>query len=501
MYASISNTTPHRTTQPHSSTKKLIASSSFFGSLSSVYNPPPNHLVPSGCPTSSQESPQFERQLQDLLARLINANTSDSSKQTPRSHPPKKVVADQISHNSFNFNPDDDTFGGASDSSRSPSRRRPANHASFDRSNVDDIDTKFTKQFMDNIWNFSAGSPTTEKPATGQPNPTSPNAKQEQGNAGASSEVPPYETGFNPTGWSDKFGPQTFVPQQAAGAASPTKTSRTNSRKSKTTKSNANNPIVINDSDDEDLYEWPGRKPQAQGQTNESPQAMDIDTPPVVPPRPPPEARGIYVEPTRPEWRSDEAQNATPASHTGVPSVPHAGGSEDSEEFRASFADLKNVAPFAQQKQGLKGLSELKDNLPFDSKPGKPPLHIPKATPLVFPALPLAPNLPPTVAIENMIPNAASWNKYLDDFGMYLQEWELFNAQVVDHFATRNAHIKRLRESKGYAFLGSRSENEIQEYMSWVHQDNDVRQRWNAACEDHERRFREFMAFRNKMKA
>ncbi|KAJ6789312.1 hypothetical protein PWT90_01052 [Aphanocladium album] len=502
MYANPSSSTSYRNSPPHLSQSKPVLSF-YFGSLSSVYNPPPNNPTPSGRSSIPKESPQFEHQLQDLLARLIDAHDPNQSLSSDHPYTPRRELADKARNNSFSFKVDDDTFNN-SDSSRSPSRRRPVHQNSFDKTNIDGIDTKFAKEAANNLWNFTAGSPTSEKPGDHSSHPASPNRKQDNGQYGGGPAGQAHEPGFNPGGWSDKFGPQTFVPQQApGGSASPTRASRTNSRKNKPSKSNANNHNVMDDTDEEDLYEWPGRK--AQAQSTESPQEMDIDTPPAVPPRPPPSARGIYVEPTRPEWRSDDAQPVTessaPTSHLGTPSAPHTGGSEDSDEFKASFADLKNVAPFSQHKAGLKSFDDLKDNLPFESKAsGEVPLQMPKVQPLVFPTPPIAPRPPPTVAIDSVMPSDSSWNKYLDDFGMYLQEWELFNTQVVDHFATRNAHIRRDRESKGYAFLGSRSENEIQEYISWVQQDNDVRRRWNAACEGHEERFREFMAFRNKMK-
>ncbi|ATY58411.1 Heat shock [Cordyceps militaris] len=508
MYANPPRTHPQKIFTSLSPRNKPIMSSFYFGSLSSVYNPQPDHLASSGCQVLPQDSPQFEKQLQHLLARLIDANDPSPLSSHNDPHMQRIELADKACNNSFNLKVDDDTFT-QSDHSRSSSRRRPTHQTSFDKTNVDGINTKFSKEFADKLWNFKAGSPTSEKPGAQSPSTQSPNPNQSNAphsSAAGATEASTQETGFNPGGWSDKFGPQTFVPQQAPGSSSsPTRASRTNSRKNKPVKSNANNPIVINDSDEEDIFEWSGRKGQGQDQSTESPQEMDIDTPPTVPPRPPPSARGIYVEPTRPEWRSDNlkpaAESSAPASHVGTPSVPNVGGSEDSEEFMASFGDLKNVAPFAQQKAGLKSFADLKDNLPFESKAsGEVPLRMPKVQPLVFPTPPLAPRPPPTAAIDSITPSDSSWNKYLDDFGMYLQEWELFNTQVVDHFATRNAHIRRDRESKGYAFLNSRSEIEIQEYISCVQQDNDVRRRWNAASEGHEERFREFMAFRNKMK-
>ena len=262
---------------------------------------------------------------------------------------------------------------------------------------------------------------------------------------------------------------------------------------------------MVDDSDD-DIYEWNGRKPQPQGVSVDSPQAMDIDSPPAVPPSRTNSARNIHVEPSRPEWRSgdvhERAGNSTPdTTEKEEKSTTNAGGSEDTEEFRASFADLKNVEPFSQPKTGLKSFGDLKDNLPFESKAsGDLGTKYSKPGPLVFPTPPTGPRLPPTLAIDSMTPNTASWEKYLREFESYMREWEMFNQLVVDHFATRNSHIARIRESKGYAFLGTRNETDIQEYFSWVQQDNDVRRRWNAACDMHEERFREFMTFRERMK-
>jgi hypothetical protein len=177
---------------------------------------------------------------------------------------------------------------------------------------------------------------------------------------------------------------------------------------------------------------------------------------------------------------------------------PNNVGSEDSEEFRASFADLRNVAPFAHQSSGLKSFADMKDNLPFESKASADvSIKLPKVHPLRFPSPPVAPQLP---AVNGAQPNVVSWEKYVKDFENYMRLWDTFNSQVVDHFATRKAHIARTREEKGYSFLEARGDADVQEYYNWLEQDMDVRRRWSAACEEHEHRFREFMAFRMRMK-
>lgn len=265
--------------------------------------------------------------------------------------------------------------------------------------------------------------------------------------------------------------------------------------------------IVIDDSSDDDTFTWRGRKSQPSATVADSPQAMDIDSPRAESSPPPPvnEPRNIPVEPTRPEWRSGDRAGADQPPTTPTPKAPkaysNAVGSEDSEEFKASLADLRSASPLQHEKSGLKSFGEMKDNLPFESKAGdEAPLNgVPHPQPLAFPEAPQAPRLPPTVAVSGLQPNMSSWEKYASEFESYMKEWDLFQSKVTDHFATRMSHIAQSRSSKGYTFL-RRSEDDCLDYFKSVQQDNDVRRRWNRECEQHEDRLREFMAFREKMK-
>ncbi|GKT48645.1 uncharacterized protein ColSpa_08826 [Colletotrichum spaethianum] len=179
---------------------------------------------------------------------------------------------------------------------------------------------------------------------------------------------------------------------------------------------------------------------------------------------------------------------------------PNAAGSEDSEEFRASLADLKNVAPFTQN-SGLGSLGDLKMNLPFESQPSsRAPIEKEKKPSLDFPVIPQAPRPPPTFAV-NLKPTGGAWQKYTQDFQSYVMRWEIFNAQVIEHFNARKANIADLRARKSYSFLVSRGDDEIQEYLEWMAQDKEVRRKWAVACEDHEARIREFMVYKGKMAA
>ena len=216
--------------------------------------------------------------------------------------------------------------------------------------------------------------------------------------------------------------------------------------------------------------------------------------------------RNIPVEPSRPEWRSGDFNNGKkdPEEIKKPVNLP-VGGSEDTDEFQASFAEFKNVAPFANEGGGLKSFSSMRDELPFESKPSAQiPIERDNATsqtapkPLVLPDPPRAPRPPPTIGVPNMKTNDSTWSKYVQEFQDYVRDWDLFTGQVTDHFAARKAQINKMRSSKGYGFLIS-GDGECSEYFTSVQQDNDVRRRWHAACEDHEQRLREFIACRDKM--
>ncbi|KAJ4225429.1 hypothetical protein NW759_005124 [Fusarium solani] len=475
--------------------------------------------------------------------------TPDQTPNVPTDGNPSQSQSNAGGPSIFSFPVNDDTFA---QTSPDPGR--------FARSSTDDINTSFAEDEDATGWQFNAGgaeqgSPTKSRSQAGRGGRRSPK-KRPTLNRTDTSSVPSEserpesgkpESAFNPEGWSDKFGPQTFVPQPSQSkSVSPTRSNRASSKKPKASKKPSHSALVDDSSSDEEVFEWRGRKGQ-EPPVAESPQAMDIDSPPastsVPPPRPPkiptpqpapttpspqpkpPVAqpaqpaepvpavgtatafngpRNINVEPSRPEWRPGNVDNVNgkdkPVEIPRKPVNPNPNnvGSEDSEEFRASFADLRNVAPFAHQSSGLKSFADMKDNLPFESKASADvSIKLPKVHPLRFPSPPVAPQLP---AVNGAQPNVVSWEKYVKDFENYMRLWDTFNSQVVDHFATRKAHIARTREEKGYSFLEARGDADVQEYYNWLEQDMDVRRRWSAACEEHEHRFREFMAFRMRMK-
>ncbi|KAG5983465.1 hypothetical protein E4U55_008058 [Claviceps digitariae] len=483
---------------------------------------------PSGTSCDSVASITFELKQTRILNELIDGKdqhlrlsqkialgvSMSTDKNKTSQH---ETLTNQGQNYSFSFPVDDDTFR--------HSGTRSGGYG-FAKDKVDDIHTSFANDEGLKTWQFNAGTPEAEANVghdwsspcarrNRQSHLKRPTMRRGDDSTNSASNASQVESGFNAEGWSDKFGPQTFVPQPVPGPCiSPSRTSRTSSKRSKaksTTETTASASIEESSSDEES-YDWRGRSAQAQARpattAADSPQAMDIDTPPAEGRRAQ-AARNIHVEPSRPEWRAGNVDGASstdeiPQRPAKIPLYVNAVGSEDTEEFRATLADLKNVAPFSHEKVGLDSLNGLKEHLPFESKASDvPPVRLPShPQPLEFPQPPTAPRLlQPTVTTVNGIkPTTISWNKYLADFEDYLRQWDIFNGQVVDHFATRKALISETRAAKGYGFLGARGDTEMQEYYNWVQQDNDVRGQWMDACTEHQNRLRELMAFREEMK-
>ncbi|KAK1252745.1 hypothetical protein MKX08_003932 [Trichoderma sp. CBMAI-0020] len=498
--------------------------------------------VPSGMHVTVQNLSPFEQKQNTILKCLIKnqrgAALAQSNKlphRTTINH--EKFPAEESNANSglpssFNFSLDDDTFvpdaPGTAQFSKSTS--------------VDGINTNFVKDNTSTTWQFSAGSgdndslPQSRSQSTNKTDRRSPIRRRPVATANApnfETQATTNSTHFDPKQY--KFEPQMFAPRPGTPSkpGSPT-------RKNANTRKLPRTPKPVGqDAGDDDPYTWRGRNAQPKPATVGSPQAMDIDspltaspsatpisTPPLVPTTPSmastpvpvpapivpphthhqhhsPVARNIHVEPSRPEWRPGNVTGLGQAQRQSEErkEIPiNFKGSEDSEEFRATFEDFKNVAPFAPPKPGLKSFTELKDNLPFESQ-ASAELHLndpSQPQQLELPDPPLAPGLP--LIVDGAKPSVPVWTKYLEEFEGYLRRWDIFNTQVVDHFATRKANISNARVSKGYSFLGVRGDTDILEYYNWVKQDNGVRRMWLAACEEHETRFRDFMAFREKMK-
>ncbi|KAH7030852.1 uncharacterized protein B0I36DRAFT_322625 [Microdochium trichocladiopsis] len=420
--------------------------------------------------------------------------------------------------------------------------RNQSDPAMATKASADNINMSFVPQEGNGSWQFTAGGGADEAPSPPKPRShsagrpvrraTGSRGAKQQATANSSprdSPQPQQPDGFSAGEWSEKISSQHFVPQPS-GSASASPTRRGTGKKSKPVRKTTGTAGLVDDDDSEEWQEIP--KPASSG--FESPIAMDIDTPPPLVSEPltqtrPDSARKIPVEPSRPDWRAGAgnvpaASVSSPAQEDAVtaggasvssPSpasasvpislfTPQIGGSEDTEEFRTTLSDLKQTEPFLDPPAtGLKSFADLQSTLPFQSRPSE---HIPidkkAVVPLEFPTAPVAPRLPPTVAVAGIRPNMSTWRKYVSDFNNYMEKWEIFNGKVVEHFRQRQVNMTKRRERSGTGWLESTStgSDPVTDYMNELHQDWDVRRKWTDACNDHKDRVREFYEFRERMK-
>ncbi|EON98911.1 hypothetical protein UCRPA7_5579 [Phaeoacremonium minimum UCRPA7] len=478
--------------------------------------------------SSSEESPEglnsFESHLRELLDGLaVNHSPLSARKQTgPEKRQAtsttkgKRTLADRTDPNSFSFKFDEDVF--------TPNTHR------FTRNSAESINTRFVDQEQANSnWQFNAGG--VESDGTTRPTPPRSRSSGRLGRRSPfrtqsrqASFVDPAETDKTPTKqgsfdaeeWSQKINPEIFVPQQTQRTSvSPTRAARAATKKGRPVRQTMGTAGMV---DEEESSSGPDDRTRpataashlaGQPQSTNSPSAMDIDSPPVQPPVKPQTngARNIPVEPSRPDWRAgvvDGVKEDAKAPPVIPPSfAANAGGSEDSEEFRASFADFRKVEPFAEKATGLNSFGDLKSNLPFESKASsRPPLkkQKPKQTKLTLPHPPEAPRPPPTLAVPSLKTNPTAWQKYIEAFHQYMRDWHVYNTKFVEHFHAREVEIQRVKTLNDFSWLDSRDNSGIQEYLAWAEQDRQVRDQWTNACNNHEQHVREFMAHREKMK-
>lgn len=385
----------------------------------------------------------------------------------------------------------------------------PTDSHRFTRNSTDNINTRFVAE-EDANYQFSAGSPVADDGRPAMPRnksgsrlgrtpfsaqaPQNPFAQTPSNNSAQSGS-------FDPAEWSEKIYPSIFE-----APTPPQKTPVPNSRpmrkpSKKPVRMTAGTAGMVDmdesSSGQDDIYKESTTSRRASGvgiNGSASPIPMDVDPP--VHDVAANGVRNIPVTPSRPEWRAGDVGLGIKVDAKPV------GGSEDTEEFKASFADLRNVEPFAQRATGLDSFGDLRSNLPFPSAASgqipvrKPVAHKEKQINLPMPPKPPASPaaLGPSLGLK---PSAATWKKYMDNFAQYMEEWHTYNARFIEHFAARKVQVQQ--KLSNLDWISSKDDSGLAEYNSWEEQDHLVRDEWVAACNNHEIHTRGFMINRQKM--
>lgn len=225
----------------------------------------------------------------------------------------------------------------------------------------------------------------------------------------------------------------------------------------------------------------------------EDPDAMDIDQ------KPPGTSSAA-------NQAAGGAQNVAPASTEPVKPIPNG----------VDMSELGKTAPFAPSETGLKDLDDLKDSLPFQSRPADTvDLDSDDAYDSRSKIRHLNLPHPPRTIIAPRDDELTQerWETYVHDMYAYMHDWNVFNMKMIDHFRARQDQIN---VGMGKHWISSVSEGppadllDIRQldgpragyaaYMQWLEDDMVCRSWWEEACERHLRCFEDLGRVREKVK-
>ncbi|KAL8702710.1 MAG: hypothetical protein Q9201_004110 [Fulgogasparrea decipioides] len=158
------------------------------------------------------------------------------------------------------------------------------------------------------------------------------------------------------------------------------------------------------------------------------------------------------------------------------------------------LGNLKNVAPFAPNQEGIRDLNDLTTALPFESK-----ASVQSAEPPLSPRKLELPNPPkPPIAPEKL--TQGSWERYLAAMRVYMFEWNAYNTKVLAHFNERQASVETTLKPESLSAVGEGTENwGFGKYMQGVEEDFRVREHWDLSWERHRECMRALGGVRAKL--
>ncbi|KAI4280244.1 MAG: hypothetical protein L6R35_005945 [Caloplaca aegaea] len=291
---------------------------------------------------------------------------------------------------------------------------------------------------------------------------------------------PPAEPGHQGSDFSDKWAPYfkpgtlnwPLPPPPAGGpvhAASrkrlktPSRRSSRNVFKRPAVPKPASVALAADDAGDEVTSDNLG---SVSGTSSGNSSAMDLDNNMT----PPSEAR---ASDNRDNARSTTPRPPVPPRVAVSPVRPAPDGSH------LNLGNLKNVAPFAPNQEGIKDLNDLSTALPFDSKASAKPPSSPQPQKLSLPNPPKAPLAPEKLT-------QSSWERYMVAMRTYMSEWNAYNTKMLNHFTERQASVETTLKPEWMSAVGEGTEQwGFAKYMRGVEEDFRVREHWDVSWERH----------------
>ena len=263
----------------------------------------------------------------------------------------------------------------------------------------------------------------------------------------------------------------------------------------------AQQPHLVDEDDTVEVQGMDGA-PEHGAPVMDEPEPMDIDnTPPAqsgAGAQPSQDQARLYNVPRSRRQEQEQKQRSrktSNASRKPVPASAHA-----SSSLKTNLDDLRNVEPISKSADAAGGpynFGDLTASLPIQSQAAS---KILRANKLSMPTVPKAPAEPTKLT-------KASWPLYVQNFGAYVTAFHDFNKKMIEHFAARE-QLNDLNFKDAPRWLEAAGDTSgllgtpigFGTYLTFVEQDEQVREHWNVGCDLHAEAMRGFGRVRERVR-
>ncbi|KAL8808713.1 MAG: hypothetical protein Q9200_004091 [Gallowayella weberi] len=329
-----------------------------------------------------------------------------------------------------------------------------------------------------------------------QPAPSVPGSEVPKESSHMPPPPPPHPPGttqeerYSPDKWAAYFKPGTLnwppppphigVPARGLSRKRPKTPSRRGSRNVK--RPVVPKPVSVTPVVDDAISETTSSNVEsASSQSSATGTPMDLDT--GTSPPSGPDLTNLSQPVDRANSRSTTPRPPIPPRAKVSPPKPTA-----QDKSPLGLGDLRKVAPFAPNEEGIKDLNDLRTALPFDSKASAQPPKVASPQKLALPQPPKPPVAPELIT-------QSSWERYMAAMRAYMMGWNAFNTQILAHFNERQASVEATLKPGWMAAMENWG---FGKYMQGVEEDFRVREHWDISCERHRECMRALGTVREK---
>lgn len=166
------------------------------------------------------------------------------------------------------------------------------------------------------------------------------------------------------------------------------------------------------------------------------------------------------------------------------------------QESHMNLGDLRDVAPFAPSKEGLKNLADLSATLPFESRPSN--INVTESA--LSPQLLKLPAPPKRIPVPETL-TQTSWERYIAQMRAYMFEWNTYNTKMLAHFNERQASVETTLKPEWMSATGDGTGKwGFLAYMQGVEEDFRVRSHWDVSWEKHRECMRGLGSVRERLR-